>query len=70
MGNYYGAGPSGIILYDNTLFYNFNTSIFKIFIIIKLLFNENIIDFYNQLYIWKKNIFVILIDKIKYIPKL
>ena len=25
MGNYYGAGPSGIILYDNTLFYNFNT---------------------------------------------
>lgn len=25
MGNYYGAGPSGLILYDNTIFYNFNT---------------------------------------------
>jgi len=25
MGNYYGAGPSGIILYDNTLYYHFNT---------------------------------------------
>ena len=25
MGNYYGAGPSGIVLYDNTIFYSFNT---------------------------------------------